>query len=157
MNTDEEARLHELFTQRLSRVPAPLPRAPRGRSRPIRALAGAVLALLLTASLGLALEVNASAESQGASCADAMTKIKLLVDKLVGDNFANKTEAEQIATKVALGDQTDSILKYSCPKGATEGANGKNGASQKPTLELKEPGKVKLAEDVTPAKGVTKP
>lgn len=153
MNTDpEEARLHELFTERLSRIPAPLPRAPRRSTRPTLALAGAVLALLLTASLGLALEVNASAESQGASCADAMTKIKLLVDKLVGDNFASKTRAEQLATKMELGSQTDAILKYSCP----EGANGKNGAPQKPTVEVNEPG-VKVADDLTPGKGVTKP
>ena len=126
MNTDpEEARLRELFTERLSRIPAPLPRAPRRSSRPTRALAGAVLAFLFTASLGLALEVNASAESQGASCADAMTKIKLLVDKIVGDNFASKTEAEQIATKMQLGDQTDAILKkYSCPKGSKANGDG---------------------------------
>lgn len=154
MNTDpEEARLHELFTERLSRIPAPLPRAPRRNPRPTLALAGAVLALLLTASLGLALEVNASAESQGASCADAMTKIKLLVDKLVGDNFASKTRAEQLATKMELGSQTDAILKYSCP----ECANGKNGAPQKPTFEVNEPGQVKVAGDLTPGKGVTKP
>lgn len=139
MNTNEEARLHELFTERLSRIPAPLPREVRRPSRSTRAVAGAVLALLLTASLGLALEVNASAESQGASCADAMTKIKLLVDKLVGENFASKTEAEQIATKTQLGNKTDAILKYSCPKGAT----GKEGAPAKklqPGVEIKDGG-----------------
>jgi hypothetical protein len=156
MSTGPEARLHELFTERLSRIPAPLPRAPRRHSRPTRALAGAVLALLLTASLGLVLEVNASAESQGASCADAMTKIKLLVDKLVGESFASKTEAEQIATKVRLGGQTDAILqKYSCPKGTT----GKEGAPEKrlPTdLEVKDPG-TRPPADAAPQKTVTKP
>lgn len=155
MSTDLDARVHELFTERLSRIPAPLPRAPRP-SRPTRALAGAVLALLLTASLGLALEVNASAESQGASCADAMTKIKLLVDKIVGDNFASKTEAEQIATKMRLGNETDAILKYSCP----EGANTKNGAFEKklaPNIEVMEPGRAKLYDKFTPEKGATKP
>jgi hypothetical protein len=153
MNTDLDPHLHDLFTDRLSRIPAPLPRAPR-RSRPTRALAGALLALLLTASLGLALEVNASAESQGASCADAMTKIKLLVDKLVGDNFANKSEAEQIATKVALGDQTDAILKYSCPKGAA--GNGAPDKPLTPNVEVKA-GHVKPPAEVAPEKGVTKP
>ena len=156
MSTEEEARLRELFTERLSRIPAPLPRVPRRPSRPTRALTGAVLALLLTASLGLALEVNASAESQGASCADAMTKIKLLVDKIVGDNFASKTEAEQIATKMQLGSQTDAILKYGCP----ERANTKNGASEKklaPNVEVMEPGRAKLYETFTPEKGATKP
>jgi hypothetical protein len=155
MNTNEEARLHELFTERLSRIPAPLPRTPRSSSRPTRALAGAVLALLLTASLGLALEVNASAESQGASCADAMTKIKLLVDKLVGENFASKTEAEQIATKVKLGNQTDAILNSSCPNGAT----GKDGAPAKKLpaiIEVKDPG-TKVPADAAPQKAVNKP
>lgn len=153
MSSDLDPRLHELFAERLSRIPAPLPRAPRP-SRPTRALAGALLALLLTASLGLALEVNASAESQGASCADAMTKIKLLVDKLVGDSFANKSESEQIATKVALGSQTDAILvKYDCPKGPP-------GAPEKPltpNIEFKDPAHVKLPADVAPQKGAAKP
>ena len=155
MNTNEEARLHELFTERLSRIPAPLPREVRRSSRSTRTLAGAVLALLFTASLGLALEVNASAESQGASCADAMTKIKLLVDKLVGENFASKTEAEQIATKVQLGSQTDAILKYSCPQGTT----GKGSAPLKklaPGVEVKEPG-TKVPADAAPQKTVNKP
>ena len=155
MNTNEEARLRELFTERLSRIPAPLPREPRRSSRPTRAIAGAVLALMLTASLGLALEVNASAESQGASCADAMTKIKLLVDKLVGENFASKSEAEQIVTKVKLGNQTDAILKDSCPKGAT----GKEGAPLKklpPDVEVKDPG-TKVPADAAPQKTVNKP
>ena len=154
MNTNEEARLHELFTERLSRIPAPLPREPRRPSRSRRALAGAVLALLLTASLGLALEVNASAESQGASCADAMTKIKLLVDKLVGENFASKSEAEQIATKMQLANQTDAILKYSCPNGT-----GKEGAPAKkipPAVEVKDPG-TKVPVDAVPQKTVNKP
>ena len=157
MSTEEEARLHELFTERLSRIPAPLPRAPQRSSRRTRALAGAVLALLLTGSLGLALEVNASAESQGASCADAMTKIKLLVDKIVGDNFASKSEAEQIATKVALGDQTDAILtKYSCPKGskANDDAPPKR---LSPSIETKQAPRVKFPEDIAPQKNASKP
>jgi hypothetical protein len=154
VNPNEEARLRELFTERLSRIPAPLPREPKRSSRPRRALAGAVLALLLTASLGLALEVNASAESQGASCADAMTKIKLLVDKLVGENFASKSEAEQIVTKVKLGNQTDAILN-GCPKGAT----GKEGAPAQKLpahLEVKDPG-TKVPADAAPQKTVNKP
>ena len=155
MSTDFDARLHELFNERLSRIPAPLPRAPRRPSRRTRALAGAVLALLLTASLGLALEVNASAESQGAGCADAMTKIKLLVDKIVGENFASKSEAEQIATKVALGSQTDAILvKYSCFKGAKPGGPDK---PITPSVDVKDPANVKLHQDVAPQKEVTKP
>ena len=155
MSTEEETRLHELFTERLSRIPAPLPRTPRRRSRPTRALAGAILALLLTASLGLALEVNASAESQGASCADAMTKIKLLVDKIVGENFASKSEAEQIATKIQLGRQTDAILlKYSCSKGATPGGPDK---PITPNVEMKDPANVKLPQDAAPKKEITKP
>jgi hypothetical protein len=153
VNPNEEARLRELFTERLSRIPAPLPREPKRSSRPRRALAGAVLALLLTASLGLALEVNASAESQGASCADAMTKIKLLVDKLVGENFASKSEAEQIVTKVKLGNQTDAILN-GCPKGAT-GKEGAPGQKLPAHLEVKDPGtKVPAA---APQKTVNKP
>ena len=153
--TDLDPRMHELFTERLSRIPAPLPRAPRRPSRPTRALVGGMLALLMTASLGLALEVNASAESQGAGCADAMTKIRLLVDKLVGENFASKSEAEQIATKVALGSQTDAILaKYSCAKGAKPGGPDK---PITPNVEMKDPANVKLPQDVAPQKGVTKP
>jgi hypothetical protein len=150
MNTNEEARLHELFVERLSLIPAPLPREPRRSSRPGRALAAAVLALLLTASLGLALEVNASAESQGASCADAMTKIKLLVDKLVGENLATKSEAEQIATKMKLGSQTDAILeKHTCPKGVNPSGPDK---PLTPSVDVK-----KLPADAAPQKTVNKP
>ena len=118
-----------------------------------------MLALLLTASLGLALEVNASAESQGASCADAMTKIKLLVDKLVGENFGDKSRADQIATKIELGNRTDEILKYSCPKGAE--ADEKSGFWKKnpltPNLEVNDPGRVKLPQGAEPQKGTAKP
>lgn len=78
MNDAYRDDLDVLFQERLSRIPVPprpLRRPPSTRRRLAAAIVAAVLAV---AMMGLVLGANASADSQGATCADLVTRIKLL-------------------------------------------------------------------------------
>ena len=81
MNESFSRDLDAAFEARLARIPVP-PRArrPRPRARRSVAILPVALAAGLAAGLvGLAFEVNAVAESQGAGCLDAMAKIHVFV------------------------------------------------------------------------------
>jgi len=70
--------LDVLFEERLSRIPVP-PRPRVRRRSPQRRIATAVAATALAgAAMGTVFAANASAEAQGATCADLVTRFKLL-------------------------------------------------------------------------------
>src|SRR6266498_2537252 len=78
MNEPVSRDLDVLFEERLSRIPVP-PRPTVRRRGPERRIAAAVgAAVLAAAAMGTVFAANASAESQGATCADLVTRFKLL-------------------------------------------------------------------------------
>ena len=95
MKQSFDSELDDIFEARLARIPVP----PRAGPRPRRAMGrmGAILAaLVLVASVsGTVFAANASAESQGASCADLITRFKLLT------GIAHVTKVEPSAADLA--------------------------------------------------------
>src|SRR5437867_12946631 len=79
MNEQVSQDLNALFQERLCRIP--VPRRPTVRSRsPRRRLAAAVAAAALAAAaMGTVFAANAAADSQGATCADLVTRFQLLM------------------------------------------------------------------------------
>lgn len=78
MNDASSRDLDLLFEERLSRIPVP-PRPVLQRRSARRRIAGTIAAAaLVAATMGTVLAANASAESQGATCADLVTRFQLL-------------------------------------------------------------------------------
>ena len=70
--------LDVLFEERLSRIPVP-PQPTVRQRRPQRRIAAAAAAAALTvAAMSTVFAANAAAEAQGATCADLVTRFKLL-------------------------------------------------------------------------------
>ena len=70
--------LDVLFQERLSRIPVPPRPTQRPRSSHRRIAAAIAAAALTVAAMGTIFAANASAEVQGATCADLVTRLKLL-------------------------------------------------------------------------------
>ncbi len=77
MNAELDHDLQTAFVERLSRIPVPARRARPPLRWRVRAIAAACSAGLLLGSSATVLQANAFAESQGISCADIATKMKV--------------------------------------------------------------------------------
>jgi hypothetical protein len=99
-NDPFSADLDAAFAARLARIPVPL-RSTRSRPRTPRAvpvLAAALATSLAVGLVGLAFEVNAVAESQGAGCLDAMAKIHVFVQS-IGESVQPQTSEQRRAAE----------------------------------------------------------
>ena len=104
-NDPFSADLDAAFEAQLARIPVP-PRSTRSRPRMSRAVP--VLAATLATSIavglvGLAFEVNAVAESQGAGCLDAMAKIHVFVQSIAESVQPQTTEQRRAAEEYVNG------------------------------------------------------
>ena len=121
MKQSFDSELDDIFEARLARIPVP-PRA-GPRQRRARGRMGAIIAalVLVAAASGTVFAANASAESQGASCADLITRFKLLTG-IAHVTYAEPSAADLAAraAKIAAGNQ----LAQASPKGqlATNGS-----------------------------------
>jgi hypothetical protein len=111
-----DAQLQRIFDERLMRVlpPPRTARRPRTRSR----LIAAALAVALTSlSLGLAADVNRTADAAGESCASVLARVELW-----WDTVKNGTTAQQLEFKRQAGE----LVGQTCTaKGDLGGANAK--------------------------------
>ena len=133
MIDEHDARLQRIFDERLMRV-LPPPRAPRRRSR--MGLAGAALAVLLTAGgFAFATDVNSTADAAGLSCTDVLKKVEIWFESV-----KNGTLDQQVAFKTRVAKLV----------GETCNANGvKEPLPNKPVVPATEP-KVQPATVMTP-------
>ena len=76
----------------------------------------AAASLLLLGVIGVTLEANAYADSQGLSCADALFKIELYAAN-IADQFRGASIDEQRAAKQRLNDYGQGLVNESCPAG----------------------------------------
>ena len=98
-----------LLDRPLGRRLVPRPRAPR--AAPMLALA---LGTAFAASgVGLAFEVNAVAESTGAGCLDALSKINVFA-RNVAESVREQTAEEQRAAKDRVADYANGLIATSC-------------------------------------------
>ena len=106
MKQSFDSELDDIFETRLARIPVP----PRAGPRPRRAMGrrGAILAtlVLVAGASGTVFAANVSAESQGASCADLITRFKLLTG-IAHVTYAEPSAADLAAraAKIAAGNQ----------------------------------------------------
>lgn len=78
MNDAFDRDLDVLFENRLGKIPVPPRPAIRRRSSAGRITAAVAATALVVGTMGTVFAANASAESQGATCADLITRFKLL-------------------------------------------------------------------------------
>lgn len=86
------------------------------RSRQVngaRLAATVVTATLAMGSVGLGLEINAAADSQGLSCLDAFQKVKIFASG-IADRFGGLALEEQRAAKQRIDDYANSLIPSSC-------------------------------------------
>lgn len=107
MTIDYDPQLRLMLDERLSRVPVPPLRSasPRKSRARVWVTTGIIASFLLTIGVSFGFEINAVAESQGAGCADVLTKIQIWSESFRVNYEVGRSEAEIDGNQKALAEK----------------------------------------------------